>query len=465
MFCPANEFLSHLSFFDLFFEIRREEQPITPTNFIDTQLEFYTTMASSIDDDKVYEDLLGFLKSDRPDVRVAAIDAVLAIDRDGMTKLIQVGVVAPLVKSCSHPDPVGVKALQALVYLSSSAGPSEAQCIEDLLDAGALGRLTEIGLSATGANESDDAWKKRVNFSMALLANMTRTERGAIDMVGRTLPDEAVQELADGETLPTKPSLELLLSRFLQDRFIEEDEPKASDDDDEPDLEDDTERDSNYNDPYQHFAAVLMNSTQTKAGRRFLLKLKHRSDQTTTCVLETILPQLRGCKNPIRRRGVAGTVKNCCLETDSAWWLLNELKLMKYILYPLAGPEELDVDEKRGLDPDLWLEGPDKIREPDHYARLFLVEAILLLCATGRKSRDTVRLARAYTILKWADMVEEHEDVSERINECVQYLRRDEAGTYDGSSDDLVYSSLDKKALPASSSAAAVGQVDYDDVD
>ena len=93
------------------------------------------------------------------------------------------------------------------------------------------------------------------------------------------------------------------------------------------------------------------------------------------------------------------------------------------------------------------------------------MESILLLCATGRKSRDTVRLARTYVILKWADMVEEEEGVSERINECVQYLRRDEEGTYDGSSDDLVYKKKALKALPASSSAATVGQVDYDDVD
>ena len=142
---------------------------------------------------------------------------------------------------------------------------------------------------------------------------------------------------------------------------------------------------------------------------------------------------------------------------------MNELKIIKHVLYPLAGPEELDVDEKRGLDPDLWLEGPDKVREPDHYARLYLVESLLLLCATGRKSRETIRLARTYVILKVADMVEEQEDVSERINECVQYIRRDEEGMQEGSSDDMVEQAL--KALPASSSAATVGKVNYDDVD
>ena len=412
---------------------------------------------SSQDEDKVFEDLLGFLNSARPDLRVAAIDAVLSItDPDSLAKLYQINVVHALAKSCSHPDPVGVKALQALVYLSSSSGPNEAQCIEDLLDAGAMGRLTEICLSS-GKKES---WKKRVNFSMALLANMTRTERGAVELVGRTLPDEAVKEVPDGEKLPTKPALELLLSRFLMDNYI--DEPEQEEQADADLLEDAAELDSRHNDPFQHFAAVLMNSTQTEAGRRFLLKLQHRDDGSSSCYLEAILPQLR-TKNTIRRRGVAGTVKNCCLETDAAWWLLNELKIIKHVLYPLAGPEELDVDEKRGLDPDLWLEGPDKVREPDHYARLYLVESLLLLCATGRKSRETIRLAHTYVILKVADMVEEQEDVSERINECVQYIRRDEEGMQEGSSDDMVEQAL--KALPASSSAATVGKVNYDDVD
>ena len=135
---------------------------------------------------------------------------------------------------------------------------------------------------------------------------------------------------------------------------------------------------------------------------------------------------------------------------------------MKHILYPLAGPEELDVDEKRGLDPDLWLEGPDKERESDPLTRLYLVESLLLLCATGRKSRETIRLANTYVILKWADMVEDQEEISERINECVQYFRRDEQGMPEGSSDEFV----EKAFLPVSSSSAeTISTLDYDNVD
>ena len=80
------------------------------------------------------------------------------------------------------------------------------------------------------------------------------------------------------------------------------------------------------------------------------------------------------------------------------------------------------------------MEGPDKRRETDRWARLFLVESILLLCASGRKSRETLRLKRTYVILKWADMVEEDEDINAQIYECVQLLRRDEEGSEEGSS-------------------------------
>jgi hypothetical protein len=414
------------------------------------------------DEANMYEDLIAFLNSDRPDLRLAATDAVLAVRcQKGMEKLIRHGIVSPLTRNCSQPGQVGVNALNALVHLSSH-GTSASQCVEDLMEAGALRRMSEIAFSRR--EEEEEAvglWKKRVNFSMALLANMTRTERGAVEFVGRTLPDEAVAERTSDVPLPTKPTLELLLARFLSSEFVDE---VDGDDNDQEALDNLAELDSRHYDPYQHYAAVLMNSTQVEAGRRFCLRIQLNGD-TATSVFQAILPQLRA-KNPIRRRGIAGTVKNCCLDKDSAWWLLEEVKIVKHLLYPLAGPEELDMDEKRGLDPDLWLQA--KQREPDHLTRLFLVESILLLLASGRRSRERLRLERVYVILKLADMVEEHEDVSERISECVQFLRRDEEGMEEGSSDRLVEESLkpSRLALPTSCTANLVGSnEDYDDVD
>ena len=109
----------------------------------------------------------------------------------------------------------------------------------------------------------------------------------------------------------------------------------------------------------------------------------------------------------------------------------------------------------------MWLEGPDKIREPDEQVRLTLVESILLLLATGRASREFLRKQRTYVILKMADMVEENEEVGEKINECVQFLRRDEEGTDEGSSDRIF-----RQALPPTPASIVYGKSEnFDDVD
>jgi hypothetical protein len=356
------------------------------------------------------------------------------------------------------------------------------QCIEDILDCGGINRMTEIALTPG----SDDAWRKRVNFALALLANMTRTERGAVELCGYTMPAEAVpivtvEDVPEEEQrakLPSKPTMALLTALFLNKSFISDgkksmDNKKDEKDDDDDDLVDEQtveEVAASTDDPFQHFAAVLMNATQVEQGRRFVMRIHRQQDENIKGVsmLEKLLPELKS-SNPIRRRGIAGMLKNCCFEKDASWWLIHEVDVIPKILYPLAGPEELSIDEKRGMDPDLWLEGPDKVREPDHVTRLLLVESILLLCASGRKSRENIRVQRTYVILKMMDLTEESEEISERINECVQYIRRDEEGTQEGSSDRLVDESVTINgkllALPAPSPCENIGTLSHDDYD
>jgi hypothetical protein len=264
-------------------------------------------------------------------------------------------------------------------------------------------------------------------------------------------------------------------------------------------------------DPYQHVAAVIMNIAQLERGRDFLMKLIHtttssskgvgeNSSSTTmttrlpgegtvgktsmsTSHLQSLLTQLTSSPNPIRRQGIAGMIKNCCFSSDSIWWLLHVVHIDKTLLLPLAGPEELSIDEKVGLDPDYWLLGPKKVRETDALVRLYIVEALLLLLASGRQARDTLRERRTYVIIKLADMVEEDETVSDRLLECVQYLRRDEYGTEEGSSDKLAYEGYTQKMFEAnnsmkssSSSSSSIDNteglqgddgraVDYDNID
>ena len=355
-------------------------------------------------------------------------------------------------------------ALKAILYMSSSVEQVTNLCVEELMNQKAIPRLIEV-IMTVYSNSSGSAMNPRhkanlVNLALAILANLTRTEAGAIELVGKTLPEQAVKEIDVDEVTQTKPTMTLFLDRFLSREFILG----------QPDYESmpPLEWDALSDDPYQHFAAILMNASQLESGRRFILRIpqaKNSKDQQPKSVLEVLLRQLHS-PNPIRRRGISGMIRNCCLEKEAAWWMINVAKIVTPILYPLAGPEELDWDEKQGMDPDLWLEGPDKTREIDETTRQNLVDSILMLCASGRQTRKSLRLARTYVILKYADMVEESEAVSERINECVQFLRRDEQGTDEGSSDRLIdeeYTPASKlKLLPSSQVSAGV---DYDDVD
>lgn len=72
-----------------------------------------------------------------------------------------------------------------------------------------------------------------------------------------------------------------------------------------------------------------------------------------------------------------------------------------------------------------------------------LVETLLGLCASGRRNREYMRSKQTYPILKMLDLVEESEQVSEKISDCVNYVRRDEEGK-DGEVDKVIKENMEK---------------------
>jgi len=281
-------------------------------------------MTSGNDEIQVYKELNGFLVANRSDLRFAATEAVL---QQPPEKLVQHGLIESLAKNASYDErPVATQALQALVQVTSH-GPTTNQAVEDLMEAKGIDRMLEVVLSSCSQDIKDQAlWRKQVNFAMALLANLTRTEAGAVMMVGTTLPAEAIpsSEHTEGKDF-NNPTMDLLLSRFMSDQYV----------DSSLDYGDliakGIDLDTHSGDPYQHFSSVLMNVTQTEVGRRFVMRIR---DERT--VLQRLLPVLKS-SNPLRRRGIAGLARNCCHDSDSAWWLLNVADITKYLLYPLAG--------------------------------------------------------------------------------------------------------------------------------
>jgi hypothetical protein len=174
-------------------------------------------------------------------------------------------------------------------------------------------------------------------------------------------------------------------------------------------------------DEFAHVGTILMNLGQITAGQKILLNM-------STSYLPKLLPFLQS-PSTVRRYGVAGAIKNVCFDKDSSFYLIDQLDIIKPLCYPLCGPEGFELDDKQGMDISWWIEGEQKVREEDAGTRQMLVEAILLLCAHGRRAREIMRKKKVYEVIKVMDLSEESEEISEKISECVNFLMRDEEGT------------------------------------
>ncbi|GAB2297205.1 hypothetical protein Dimus_031318 [Dionaea muscipula] len=84
-------------------------------------------------------------------------------------------------------------------------------------------------------------------------------------------------------------------------------------------------------DPFEHVGSILVNISKREAGRRFLLDPKRG-------LLKQIIRQSDSA-SPIRKKGVSGTIRNCCFEAESLLpnILLTSEFLWPALLLPVAG--------------------------------------------------------------------------------------------------------------------------------
>ncbi|KAL7280325.1 hypothetical protein ACG7TL_005242 [Trametes sanguinea] len=194
-----------------------------------------------------------------------------------------------------------------------------------------------------------------------------------------------------------------------------------------------------------HFlASVFANLSTTPAGRTFFLTPRPSDPFGEDVDMEYPLSKLLAFtehKDTIRRGGVASTIKNCAFHTPAHRALLaneNEkvtvppstvtapgMDILPYVLLPLAGPEEFDLEDQELLPPALQFLPPTKEREPDPVIRLTHVETLLLLCTT-RWGRDYLRTHGVYEVVRALHENEEVEKVSEHVERLVNLLKRDE---------------------------------------
>lgn len=132
-------------------------------------------------------------------------------------------------------------------------------------------------------------------------------------------------------------------------------------------------------------------------------------------------------KSDVRRRGVASTIKNVAFEVDAhpAFLAEDEMNLLPYILLPIAGNEEFDVEETMDMLPDLQLLPPDKERDSDPEIVQAHVETLTLLTTT-REGRDLMREVKVYPLIRETHLHVQHDGVKEACERLVQVLMREE---------------------------------------
>lgn len=149
-------------------------------------------------------------------------------------------------------------------------------------------------------------------------------------------------------------------------------------------------------DDFEYAAPVLQNVTQDADARTIILHPERG-------ILAPLLQQLSS-RSVIRRRGVAGAIRNCCLNEERAragahGLLKPSLNFVERIVRPLVGPEPFRPGE-RDIMPASWLShGPAKRRDADPATRRALVETLVLL-TSSKDGRAELRRLNVYPVLR-----------------------------------------------------------------
>lgn len=132
-------------------------------------------------------------------------------------------------------------------------------------------------------------------------------------------------------------------------------------------------------------------------------------------------------QSDVRRKGVACTIKNVAFDVKAhkAYLTEDEINIMPYILLPMMGSEQYELEESMAMLPDLQLLPPDKKRDRDSKIIQTHVETLTLL-ATTKEGRDLMREIRVYPIIRENHLRVDDDGVREACERLVQLLMRDE---------------------------------------
>ncbi|KIX02530.1 uncharacterized protein Z518_08471 [Rhinocladiella mackenziei CBS 650.93] len=336
------------------------------------------------------EELLAFLHHGNTQIRQIACDHLVGHSSDpSIFKKPQLVPVQDLKLLVRDYPPIAKNALTILINVSH-----DAEILEDLA--------------------SDDA------FIETLLTKITNPKERAADDIAMLLSNLAKSDLMEKliKLKRTVPSTTVSTSPYALDQLFDCFVKGA---------------DGNLNQhaDFDYLAYLLADMSKYKSGRNHLLS-KREYDGVVPISKLTVFTEH---KSPVRRRGVASTIKNVAFEVDKHPLLWQDetesvddtpgVNLLPYILLPLAGAEEFSEEESANMLPDLQLLPSDKARDSDNEILVTHLETLLLL-STTREGRDKLRNVQVYPLVRETHLHVEDENVKEACDRLVQVIMREE---------------------------------------
>lgn len=274
------------------------------------------------------EELVGFLSSPSPAVTKAAVDIVRGLtgSDDGLQSLGNYSkiLLPSLSRLVAGNKEVAEPAAEALVNLSQNSGLAA-----KMIDMGMINVAMDV-LYKPGSSISP--------LLVMLLVNLTQLDVGVTCLL--QTGDEKMQGLY----------VMKLVRSFC----------RSSDEASE--------------DPFEHVGSILVNISKQEAGRKLLLDPKRG-------LLRQIIRQFDS-PSPLRRKGVSGTIRNCCFEAESQ--LQNLLLISEFLwpalLLPVAGNKIYSEQDRSKMPLELG-SALSIEREPvdDPEIRVQALEAIYLI--------------------------------------------------------------------------------------
>ncbi|KAF4126527.1 protein of unknown function (DUF383) [Geosmithia morbida] len=178
---------------------------------------------------------------------------------------------------------------------------------------------------------------------------------------------------------------------------------------------------------YDYLAYVFADLSKHDDVRRYFLEPQPYDGVVPLSKLKVFTEH----RSDIRRKGVASTIKNVAFEVGAHPALLDhesDVGILPYVLLPITGSEEYDVDDTMDMLPDLQLLPPDKQRDPDSANIVTHLETLMLLTTT-RQGRDHLRQIKVYPIVRETHAHVDDADVKEACDRFVQVIMRDEEDT------------------------------------